>query len=255
MTMLEITVISLFPEMFTALHCGIPSRAQQNGLLVLNHLNLRDFTDDPHRTVDDRPYGGGPGMVMKYEPAAKAILAAKEGLGSRTLVIHLSPQGKPLTQADLPELVQNAKLIILCSRYEGMDERLIAEQVDREYSIGDYIVSGGELPAMILIDALTRLIPGALGHVESATQDSFSTGLLDYPHYTRPEQIGPCSVPTILTSGNHLAIARWRLKEALGRTWQRRPDLLKRRTLTHEEQQLLREYQQEHSEPPGEEKQ
>lgn len=241
--------------MLNALSFGIVGRAQQQGLLQLQTLNPRDFTDDPHRTVDDRSYGGGPGMVMKYEPAKQAILAAKAALGDTTPVIHLSPQGKPLTQADLAHLSQQTALILICSRYEGMDERLIQQHVDQEYSIGDYIVSGGELPAFILIDGMTRLLPGALQHEDSAAQDSFSQDLLDHPHYTRPEVVDGLAVPRVLLSGDHAAIARWRLKEALGRTWQKRPDLLKRRTLSHKEQQLLHEYQIEHSEPDGEETQ
>src|SRR3990167_765444 len=252
---LDITVISLFPEMFTALNYSITGLAQQQQLIKLTFLNPRDFTDDPHKTVDDRPYGGGPGMVMKYQPMKAAIDAAKRRVGTDTPVVHLSPQGNPLNQKALFNLSQQNTLILLASRYEGVDERLLQEAVDIEYSVGDYVVSGGELPAMILIDGLTRLIPGALGHKDSATTDSFSHGLLDHPHYTRPEVIAGHSVPKILLSGDHASIERWRLKEALGRTWQKRPDLLKRRTLNSKEQPLLDEYQKEHSEPDGEEKQ
>lgn len=240
--------------MFQTLTYSITGRAQQQHLLKLSYWNPREFTDDPHRTVDDRPYGGGPGMVIKFQPIKAAITAAKEQLGQKVTVIHLNPQGQPLTQQTLPSILAHQKLILLCSRYEGVDERLIEDCVDLEYSVGDYVVSGGELPAMILIDALTRLLPGALGHADSALQDSFSQGLLDCPHYTRPEFIAGRTAPKVLLSGDHSAIERWRLKEALGRTWQRRPDLLKRRTLNQKEQQLLDEYQKEHSEPDGEDK-
>lgn len=252
---LAITVISLFPEMFQALNHSIPGRALQQKQLALNILNPRDFSSDAHRTVDDRPYGGGPGMVMKYEPIKAAVETAKQQLGRNTLVIHMSPQGKPLDQQTLNRLLQHNNLIILSSRYEGVDERLMEDTIDVEYSIGDYVVSGGELPAMILIDSLIRLLPGVLGDDNSAVEDSFNDGLLDYPHYTRPEIISGHSVPKVLLRGDHKKILRWRLKQALGRTWQKRPDLLKRRTLDSQEQQLLDEYQKEHSEPDGEEQQ
>lgn len=245
--MLTIGIISLFPDMFAALNYGITSRAQQNGLYALKHWNPRDFTTDPHNSVDDRPYGGGPGMVMRFEPVKAAIEAAKAEIGNQTPVIHLSPQGQPLTQAIIKELSKKQALILFASRYEGVDERLIEAEIDQEYSIGDYVLSGGEIPAMALIDALVRLLPGALGHADSASQDSFADGLLDYPHYTRPPEIAGKSVPPTLLSGDHQAIAHYRLKEALGRTWQKRPDLLKIRTLTQLEQRLLDEYIREHS--------
>lgn len=245
--MIKIGIISLFPEMFQALNCGIPGRAQQKELLSLTHWNPRDFANDAHKTVDDRPYGGGPGMVMRFEPIQKAIQAAKAALGQTTTVIHLNPQGKPLLQADIADLSHQSNLILLASRYEGLDQRLIDTHVDAEYSVGDYILSGGEIPCMTLIDAVARLLPGALGHADSAAQDSFSSGLLDYPHYTRPAEIEGLSVPEPLLSGDHQAIANYRLKEALGRTWQKRPDLLKIRTLNQLEQKLLDEFIKEHS--------
>jgi tRNA (guanine37-N1)-methyltransferase len=242
MAYLSLGIISLFPEMFTAVDSSIPGRAQQDDLLELHFWNPRDFAEDKYKTVDDRPYGGGPGMVMLFEPLKKTIDAAKTQWGRSTPVIHFSPQGKPLNQQHLERFIQNSRMILLCSRYEGVDERLIQSEIDEEYSIGDYVVSGGELPAMIFIDGLTRLIPGALGHPDSAIQDSFSTGLLDHPHYTRPEAIASQKVPDILLSGHHEAIQHWRLKQALGRTWQKRPDLLKIRTLTQLEKQLLNEF-------------
>lgn len=246
--MLSINIISLFPEMFTALNSSIPGRAQQKNLLVLHHTNPRDFTNNPHQRVDDRPYGGGPGMVMQYQPLKAAIDAAKAQL-PKARVIYLSPQGQALTQTLLCQLILEPELILLTGRYEGIDERLIEACVDMELSCGDYVLSGGELPAMVLIDALTRLLPGALGDEASSLADSFSNGLLDHPHYTRPETIEDLSVPAVLLNGDHRAISRWRLKQSLGKTWQKRPDLLKMRSLTGEEQQLLAEYIKEHT--PG----
>lgn len=249
---LKIGIISLLPEMFHALEAGISGRAVEKGLIHWQIWNPRDFTTDTHHTVDDRPYGGGPGMVMKYEPLKAAIDAAKAELGQACPVIHLSPQGEPLQQAKLPNLLLNKSMVLLCSRYEGVDQRLIDQEVDMEISMGDYITSGGELPCMMLIDALIRLIPGALGHPESAQQDSFSNGLLDHPHYTRPEVINDLKVDKELLSGDHKAIARWRLKQALGRTWQKRPDLLKLRSLTQVEQALLDEYRNDLTQQDGE---
>jgi tRNA (guanine37-N1)-methyltransferase len=243
---LSVGVISILPTMFDALHQGITGRAQREERVKLEFWNPRDFTYDAHNTVDDRPYGGGPGMVMKYAPAHSALKAAKSKLGQETMVIYLSPQGEPLTQAVIAQLAQQEKIILLSGRYEGIDERLIETDVDKEYSVGDFVVSGGELPCMLLIDAMTRLLPGALGHSESAQQDSFSNGLLDHPHYTRPECINDQKVPKPLLSGDHKAINRWRMKQALGRTWQKRPDLIKRRTLNKIEKQLLQEYTDEH---------
>lgn len=243
-------VITLFPPMFDALaKYGITRRALEQQRFQLQLWNPRDFTEDNYRTVDDRPYGGGPGMVMLAEPLEKAIEAAKERqkqagvAGPR--VVHLSPQGKVLTHQRVMELVQEPGLVLLASRYEGVDERLLRRQVDEEISIGDYVLSGGELAAMVLIDAIARQLPGVLGDAESAIQDSFVDGLLDCPHYTRPELYQGEAVPEVLMSGHHAEIQRWRLKQSLGRTWQRRPDLLAARQLSKEESGLLAEYQQE----------
>lgn len=239
---MRIDIVSLFPEMFQALNYGITGRAQETGLLNLNHWQPRDFARNKHRSVDDRPYGGGPGMVMTVQPLQDTIAAAKAAAGTDAKVIYLSPQGRTLNQAAVGQLAQRPRLILVSGRYEGIDERLIAAQIDEEWSIGDYILSGGELAAMVLIDAVVRLLPGALGDEESAKQDSFSAGLLDHPHYTRPEEIDGRCVPEVLTSGDHEAIARWRLKQALGRTWLRRPDLLAERSLSEMEQSLLNEF-------------
>ena len=235
-------IVTLFPEMFAALEAGIVGRALSQKLIELSLFNPRDFTTDPHHTVDDRPYGGGPGMLMKFQPLHDAISAAKAELGPNTPVILLSPQGRTLDQAFVAQQSTQSALILVAGRYEGVDERLIEEDIDEEWSVGDYVVSGGELPAMICIDALTRLLPGALGHEDSAAQDSHTTGLLDYPHYTRPEVIAHRAVPPVLLSGDHAAISAWRQKQSLGRTWQRRQDLLKRLTLTERERHLLDEY-------------
>ena len=240
--MLTIGIITLFPNIIDALNYGVVGRAIKKNLLSVTCWNPRDYTNDAHRTVDDRPYGGGPGMVLKFAPVKAAIEAAQAVIGKNTKVIHLTPQGQPLTQAVVIDQVKNNALILLAGRYEGIDERLIESVVDEQWSVGDYVVSGGELPAMIMVDAMTRLLPGALGHEDSATQDSFTTGLLDYPHYTRPEQIAGKTVPAVLLSGDHAAIARWRYKQALGRTWQRRKDLLKRLSLTKNERRLLNEF-------------
>ena len=244
---MRIDVISLFPNMFAAItEHGITGRAIGKNLLNLTVWNPRDFTQDQHRTVDDRPYGGGPGMVMMAEPLRKAIDAARHAAltttGSASRVVYLSPQGKRLDQQVVVEATQSSGWILLAGRYEGIDERLIASQVDEEWSVGDYVLSGGELAAMVLIDAITRLLPGALGHEDSASQDSFSNGLLDYPHYTRPETVAGQSVPAVLLSGDHQAIARWRLTQALGRTWQRRPDLLERMQLDDYQKDLLNDF-------------
>lgn len=236
---MQIAIVSLFPEMFIALQYGITGRALQQHLLQLSYFNPRDYTADNYHRVDDRPYGGGPGMVMQVKPLQQAIHAAKMQLGLETPVIYLSPQGKTLEQAGAEQLSQQTKLILLAGRYEGIDERLIQAEVDAEWSIGDYVVSGGELPAMVLIDAIVRLLPGALGDNESAQQDSFVQGLLDCPHYTRPESLPEGKVPTVLLSGDHAAIAQWRLQQSLGRTWLRRPELLEKRLLTEAERKLL----------------
>jgi tRNA (guanine37-N1)-methyltransferase len=207
----------------------------------LQTWNPRDFADDAHRTVDDRPYGGGPGMVMMVEPLRRAIDAARKAAPGAP-VAYLSPQGRRLDQQVAAELAQRGSMILLAGRYEGVDERLIQSDVDEEWSIGDYVLSGGELPAMVLMDTVVRLLPGVLGHADSAEQDSFVDGLLDFPHYTRPEEIGGQRVPAVLLSGDHEQIRRWRLKQALGRTWLRRPDLLEGRALSDEEKVLLDEY-------------
>lgn len=241
-----IGVISLFPEMFRAItEHGVTGRAVKSGLLHIECWNPRDFTHDKHRTVDDRPYGGGPGMLMMVQPLRDAIHAAKQAAGDGAKVIYLSPQGRKLTQAGVTELATEQKLILIAGRYEGIDERVIQTEVDEEWSIGDYVLSGGELPAMTLIDAVSRLVPGVLGDQASAEQDSFTDGLLDHPHYTRPELLDGLAVPEALTSGNHEVIRRWRLKQSLGRTWQRRPELINNLALTDEQESLLAEYVRE----------
>ena len=236
-------IISLFPEMFRAIsESGITRRAIETGILELDYWNPRDFAGDKHRTVDDKPYGGGPGMLMKVGPLRDAIKAAREAAGGECQVIYLSPQGEKLDQQKLVKLSAARKLILIAGRYEGIDERIVDREVDAEYSIGDYVLSGGELPAMVLIDGITRLIPGALGDPESARQDSFEEGLLDYPQYTRPEEVDGEKVPTVLLSGDHEEIRRWRVKQSLGRTFERRPDLLEKKDLGEEEKKLLDEY-------------
>lgn len=238
-------VITIFPEMFGALRdYGISRRAAERGLWSLHCWNPRDFTDDAHRTVDDRPYGGGPGMVMLAEPLACAIAAAKRDSGGGR-VVYLSPQGRPLDHGAVVRLASESSLVLLCGRYEGVDQRLIDEVVDEEVSVGDLVVSGGELPAMLLMDAIIRLLPGALNDADSAVEDSFVGGLLDYPHYTRPEIRSGVRVPSVLLSGNHAAVRRWRLKQALGVTGAKRPDLLAARELSGEEYLLLEEFRQE----------
>ncbi|MCP4878398.1 MAG: tRNA (guanosine(37)-N1)-methyltransferase TrmD [Gammaproteobacteria bacterium] len=239
---MRIDVITLFPELVEqVIGCGVVGRAAERKLLELHCWNPRDYTRDKHRTVDDRPYGGGPGMLMKVQPLQDAISAVREKCPDARLV-YMSPQGKPLTQQRLVRQVESGSVIFLCGRYEGIDERLIQREVDEEWSLGDYIISGGELAAMVCIDAMTRLIPGALGHDESAQQDSFSEGLLDYPHYTRPEEYLGDRVPPVLMNGNHRDIENWRQQQALGRTWQRRPELLQRIRLDARQQALLDEY-------------
>ena len=239
---MRIDVVTLFPELVRALtEHGIPRRAAERGLLQLETWNPRDYTTDRHRTVDDRPYGGGPGMVMRVEPLQAAIQAARQA-DLVAPVLYLSPQGRRLDQAGVRELARRPRLILVAGRYEGIDERLIEAEVDEEWSIGDYVLSGGELAAMVLADAVTRLLPGALGDADSAGQDSFTGDLLDYPHYTRPELVGGRRVPDVLLGGNHAEIERWRHQQALGRTWERRPDLLERQALDEEQQRLLEEY-------------
>ncbi len=246
---MRIGIVTLFPEMFEAVRCcGITGRAIEHGRLSLSCWNPRDLAADPHRTVDDRPYGGGPGMVMRFEPLASTIRAARSDAGPETRVIYLTPQGRRLEQQGVAELAARDSLVLVAGRYEGIDERVVETEIDEEWSIGDYVLSGGELAAMVLVDAVTRLLPGTLGDEASAREDSFFDGLLDCPHYTRPEVVGGRRVPEILLGGNHQAIRRWRLKQALGRTWGRRPDLLDRLTLSEEQQELLDEFLQEHDE-------
>ncbi len=248
--MLQFDVMTLFPRMFEAVTgSGITGRAREKKLYEFVAWNPRDFAANSYRTVDDRPYGGGPGMVMMAEPLGRALAAARSRQRSagvkHSRVIHLSPQGKALTHERVKALSAEQGLVLLCGRYEGVDERVIAREVDDEISIGDYVLSGGELAAMVVIDAIVRQLPGALGDAESAAQDSFVSGLLDHPHYTRPEVYADQPVPPVLMSGNHAEIERWRLKQALGRTWQRRPELLEQRTLSEDERKLLVEFQQE----------
>ena len=238
-----IGVISLFPEMFRAItDYGVTGRASRQGLLQINCWNPRDFTHDKHHTVDDRPYGGGPGMLMMVQPLRDAIQAARNAAGEGVRVIYLPPQGRKLTQAGVAELAQHQKLILVAGRYEGIDERVIQTDIDEEWSVGDYVLSGGELPAMILIDAVSRLVPGVLGDMASAEQDSFTEGLLDHPHYTRPEVMDGLAVPEVLLSGNHESVRTWRLQQALGRTWLRRPELLNNLALTDEQERLLAQF-------------
>ena len=243
---LRFDVITLFPEMFAALTAsGITRRALERGLWQIECWNPRQWTQDVHRTVDDRPYGGGPGMVMMASPLEQAIAAAKVGAGGTAKVICLSPQGRRIDQRHVVELAASDGAILLCGRYEGIDERLMERCVDEELSLGDFVLSGGELAAMALMDACIRQLPGALNDEASAMEDSFAAGLLDCPHYTRPEIYEGRAVPDVLLSGNHERIRRWRLKQALGRTWQRRPDLLETRVLSSEEADLLAEFKRE----------
>jgi len=232
--------LSVIPDIFDALQFGVTGRAAQNGLVTCDHWNIRDFTKDKHNTVDDRPYGGGPGMVIKVEPVRDAIRLARAQAPGPTKVVYLSPQGRRFDQTLAEQCYQQyGSLILLAGRYEGIDERVIESDVDEEWSLGDFVLSGGEFAALAVIDTITRLIPGTLGHEDSATQDSFNHDLLDYPHYTRPEEIDGIYVPEVLLSGDHHAIMQWRLQQALGRTWLRRKDLLDNKMLSDDEQQLL----------------
>jgi len=244
-------VVTLFPEMLESVaSAGVLGRGLRNGQLQLTNWNPRDYTEDRHRTVDDRPYGGGPGMLMKVEPLKDAILAAKKAAAEQGItakVIYMSPQGRKVTQQDVVTFARQPGLILIAGRYEGIDERIIDAHIDEEWSIGDYVLSGGELPALVLIDAIARMIPGVLGDENSAQQDSFMQGLLDCPHYTRPEVVDGRSVPPVLLSGNHQEIAQWRLKQSLGRTWLRRPELLESLNLTDKQKQLLDSFKQENS--------
>ena len=246
--MIQFDCVTLFPQMFAAVaDYGIARRAREEGKWSLATWNPRDFTTDSYRTVDDRPYGGGPGMVMLVEPLEKAIQAAQARVpAARARVILLSPQGAVLDHAKVVEIAGLERVVLVCGRYEAVDERLVRRSIDEELSIGDYVLSGGELAAMVLIDAVVRQLPGALNDAQSAAQESFVTGVLDCPHYTRPETYAGERVPEVLLSGHHAEIERWRLKQALGRTWLRRPDLLARRMLSAGEQKLLAEFRAEH---------
>ena len=240
---MRIDVITLFPEMIeNVARFGVTGRAADGGKLDLRAWNPRDYATDRHRTVDDRPYGGGPGMVMKVEPLTEAVADARASSGRRYRTVYLSPQGRRFTQAVADELAAEPGLVLVAGRYEGVDERFIEAEVDEELSIGDYVLSGGELAAMVVIDAIARLLPGVLGDEDSAKEDSFVSGLLDCPHYTRPEAIDDRRVPQVLLDGNHAQIRRWRLMQSLGRTWERRPDLLEAVELTDEQKALLDEY-------------
>ena len=244
---MKVGIISLFPDMFNAItNFGVTGQAVKKGLLSVETWNPRDFTHDKHRTVDDRPYGGGPGMLMMVQPLRDAIHTAKKSVEGQAKVIYLSPQGRKLDQAGVEELAQNENLILICGRYEGVDERIIQQEVDEEWSIGDFVLTGGELPAMTLVDAVVRFVPGVLGDFASAEEDSFANGLLDCPHYTRPEVLDGQEVPKVLLSGNHKDISRWRLKQSLGRTWLRRPELLENLALTDDQEFLLAEFIREH---------
>jgi len=236
-------IVTLFPEMIRdATAWGVTGRALERGLVELALWNPRDYTHDRHRSVDDRPYGGGPGMVMKVEPLRDAIRAARHATDTKATTIYLSPQGRKLDQNAVRRFAAIPRLVLVAGRYEGVDERLIEAEIDEEWSIGDYVLSGGEAAALVLFDAVVRLLPGVLGDDESALQESYMEGLLDYPHYTRPDVVDGRRVPDVLQSGNHEAIRRWRTKQALGRTWMRRPDLLIGRTLDAEQQRLLDEF-------------
>jgi tRNA (guanine37-N1)-methyltransferase len=240
---MRIEVVTLFPEFIvSALGFGVVGRAVERGQLTVGVTNPRDYATDVHKTVDDRPYGGGPGMVLKVEPALTAVRIARAKLPSGSRAIYMGADGVPLTHAKAAELAKAPGLLLLAGRYEGVDERLLEHEFDESISIGDYVLSGGELPVLVTIDATARLLPGVLGDDESAEQDSFATGLLDWPHYTRPEKWEGRGVPEVLLSGNHAAIRRWRMQQALGRTWLRRPELLQRIELSAEQRKLLDEF-------------
>ena len=242
---MQISVITLFPELVKSVIAeGVVGRAAKRGLIGLHCVNPRDYAEDVHRTVDDRPYGGGPGMVMRPDCLLKSIRTERERLGE-TKVIYLTPQGKPLKQEMLQTLSKVESVVLLCGRYEGVDERVIASEVDEEWSLGDFVLSGGELAAMVIVDGVTRLLPDALGHNDSAVEDSFSDGLLDHPHYTRPEKIEGLEVPEVLLSGNHQHIKKWRRKQALGRTFLRRPDVLQKKDLSEQDRILLDDFVKE----------
>lgn len=244
--MLHFGIISLFPEMLSSLKCSITGRAIEQGLVKVDAWNPREWARGPHQQVDDKPYGGGPGMVMMYQPLADAITHAKSQMPLDCKTIYLSPQGKVIQQADLNRIAaKKQSLLFLAGRYEGIDERVITQHVDEEWSLGDFVISGGELAAMVFIDAIARLLPGSLGDKNSALQDSFMTGLLDHPHYTRPAEMNGNTVPPVLIRGNHRDIARWRRKQALGNTWLKRPDLLNNLQLDEADKLLLTEFKRE----------
>mgnify|MGYP000698077195 CR=1 FL=1 len=249
---MRFSLVTLFPEMFDLVErSGVVGNAVKKGIISLKTWNPRDFTQDKHRTVDDRPYGGGPGMLMKVQPLQDAIQAAKNDIlktntdSTKLVTVYLSPQGRRLDHDIVVELAEFDSIVCVSGRYEGVDERLIESEIDMEISIGDYVLSGGELASMVLIDAVSRLIPNVLGHEESANEDSFSNGMLDHPHYTRPDCFDGMDVPSVLMSGDHEKIRLWRLKQSLGRTWQRRPDLIDDAMLSKEQQILLQEFIQE----------
>lgn len=245
--MLHFGVLSLMPEMFASLNHGITGRAIEQGIAKIDYWNPRDWANNTHRQVDDRPYGGGPGMVMMYEPLHAAILHARSQMPDNCKTIYLSPQGKAIRQTDLNEIASHEQsLLFLAGRYEGIDERIITHHVDEEWSLGDFVLSGGELAAMVFIDAIVRLLPGSLGHSGSALQDSFMNGLLDHPHYTRPAITQDGRVPDVLLGGSHRDIDRWRRKASLGTTWLKRPDLLEKLQLNDTDKQLLVEFKNEH---------
>lgn len=251
---MQIGIVTLFPEMFSAISdYGISSRAVRSGLVKLDYYNPRDFTTDKHRTVDDKPFGGGPGMLMKTEPLCKAIQAAKDAGksavsgGSDSKVIYLSPQGRKIDQQAVIELAKRDSMVMICGRYQGIDNRVLEQEVDEEWSLGDFVISGGEIAAMALIDSIIRFQPGALGDEGSAQQDSFATGLLHSPEYTRPQSFAGQDVPKVLLSGDHEAIRKWRLQQSLGMTWLKRPDLLDVIELDTEQQNLLEEFKRNHS--------
>jgi tRNA (guanine37-N1)-methyltransferase len=245
--MLHLGVISLMPEMFASLEYGVVGRAIKQGIAKVAYWNPRDWLSTPYRQVDDKPYGGGPGMVMRYEPLHAAITYARKQMPSQCKTIYLSPQGKVICQADLNQLADSKQpLLFIAGRYEGIDERIINHHVDEEWSLGNFVLSGGELAAMVFIDAIIRLLPGSLGHLGSALQDSFMNGLLDCPHYTRPATIDGLAVPAVLLGGNHRDIERWRRKQMLGKTWLKRPDVLDKIELSNADKQLLVEFKSEH---------
>jgi len=250
---MHLGIVSLFPEMFAAVtEHGISGRAVRSGLMNLELFNPRDYTTDKHRTVDDKPFGGGPGMLMKTEPLMASIAAARQAVsqkqttGESVKVIYLSPQGKTLKQDSIIDLAKREGMVLLCGRYQGIDNRVLVSEIDEEWSLGDFVISGGELAAMTLIDAMTRFQPGALGDEGSALEDSFSNGLLHSPEYTRPQSIDGSNVPKVLLSGDHEAIRKWRLKQSLGATWLKRPDLLQAMSLEREQEELLEQFKQEY---------